>query len=66
MGHTARGCKEEHVHERVEVKCVNCSAVGHRARDCTEPRRDRFACRNCGYDLSLFMYDCVAYRAQIL
>ncbi|KAE8417012.1 hypothetical protein BDV36DRAFT_190648 [Aspergillus pseudocaelatus] len=49
MGHTARGCKEEHVvHERVEVKCVNCSAVGHRARDCTEPRRDRFACRNCG------------------
>ncbi|KAE8161535.1 hypothetical protein BDV40DRAFT_267776 [Aspergillus tamarii] len=55
MGHTARGCKEEHVvHERVEVKCVNCSAVGHRARDCTEPRHDRFACRNCGYGLSLF------------
>ncbi|GAB1200865.1 hypothetical protein APSETT444_010245 [Aspergillus pseudonomiae] len=55
MGHTARGCKEERVvHERVEVKCVNCSAVGHRARDCTEPRRDRFACRNCGYSLSLF------------
>ena len=21
--------------------------VGHRARDCPEPRKDRFACRNC-------------------
>lgn len=53
MGHTARGCKEERaVHERVEVKCVNCNAVGHRARDCTEARHDRFACRNCGYALT--------------
>lgn len=51
MGHIARSCKEERsLIERVEVKCVNCSAVGHRARDCPEPRRDQFACRNCGYD----------------
>lgn len=21
--------------------------VGHRARDCPEPRKDKFACRNC-------------------
>lgn len=49
MGHIARSCKEERAPvERVEVKCVNCSAVGHRARDCPEPRRDQFACRNCG------------------
>lgn len=49
MGHIARSCKEERaLHERVEVKCVNCSAVGHRARDCPEPRVDKFACRNCG------------------
>ncbi|RAH45136.1 putative zinc knuckle transcription factor (CnjB) [Aspergillus brunneoviolaceus CBS 621.78] len=53
MGHTARGCTQERAEiERVEVKCVNCSAVGHRARDCTEPRRDKFACRNCGYVVS--------------
>lgn len=49
MGHISRSCKEERAErERVEVKCVNCSAVGHRARDCPEPRRDKFACRNCG------------------
>lgn len=49
MGHTVRGCKEERaVIERVEVKCVNCDNVGHRARDCPEPRRDKYVCRNCG------------------
>lgn len=49
MGHISRSCKEERTErERVEVKCVNCSAVGHRARDCPDPRRDKFACRNCG------------------
>ena len=31
-----------------EDKCVICSGTGHLARDCTEPRVDRFACRNCG------------------
>jgi hypothetical protein len=58
MGHTARGCKEERaLVERVEVKCVNCNASGHRARDCTEPRVDRFACRNCGYVVApLFIF----------
>ena len=51
MGHISRSCKEDRaLIERVEVKCVNCSAVGHRARDCAEPRRDQFACRNCGYN----------------
>lgn len=49
MGHTIRGCKEERVVvERVEVKCVNCGNAGHRVRDCTEKRVDKFACRNCG------------------
>lgn len=51
MGHGSRACKQERViPERVEVKCVNCSEVGHRARDCTQerPRSNKFACRNCG------------------
>ena len=49
LGHTVRACPEEamEITDRVEVKCVNCEAVGHRARDCPEPRKDRFACRNC-------------------
>jgi hypothetical protein len=50
MGHTARGCKEERaVIDRVEVKCVNCEMPGHRARDCTEKRKEKGGCRNCGY-----------------
>lgn len=50
MGHTSRGCKQERAEvERPEVRCVNCSEAGHRARDCTEKRKDKFACRNCGY-----------------
>ncbi|KAK2747333.1 hypothetical protein FQN57_002231 [Myotisia sp. PD_48] len=49
MGHTFKGCKEEHaLPERVEVKCVNCKEPGHRARDCKQQRFDRFVCRNCG------------------
>ena len=94
LGHTVRACTEERSEmDRIEVKCVNCEAVGHRARDCPgtccqspnfsilrfrvaldsqvarhvlllnaylitetemltlkssiEPRKDRFACRNC-------------------
>ncbi len=35
--------------DRVSVKCVNCEEPGHRARDCTKERHDRFACRNCKY-----------------
>lgn len=36
-------------HDRVVVKCVYCDKVGHRARDCPDPRVDKFACRNCKY-----------------
>ena len=51
IGHTVRGCPQEPVEniDRVGVKCVNCDAEGHRARDCPEPRKDKFACRNCKY-----------------
>ncbi len=50
MGHTIRGCSEEALEvDRVGVKCVNCDENGHRARDCPEPRKDKFACRNCKY-----------------
>jgi hypothetical protein len=49
MGHGSRSCKEERVViERVKVKCVNCNEPGHRARDCKQPREDKFACRTCG------------------
>jgi hypothetical protein len=52
MGHGSKFCKGERATiDRVEVKCVNCSATGHRARDCVEKRRDPFTCRNCGYDI---------------
>ncbi len=48
LGHIAKFCKEEKATiERTEVSCVNCEEVGHRARDCTKDRVDRFACRNC-------------------
>ena len=49
LGHVARACPEEasEVLERVQVKCVNCEEIGHRARDCPTPRVDKFACRNC-------------------
>jgi len=49
LGHTARGCHEEASEnpDKVEVKCVNCDELGHRARDCTQNRKDKFACRNC-------------------
>ncbi|KMP00527.1 hypothetical protein CIRG_00669 [Coccidioides immitis RMSCC 2394] len=48
-GHTRRGCKQEPATvERVEVKCVICKEIGHRARDCIQPRIDKSGCRNCG------------------
>ena len=50
LGHTTRSCPEEAGEiDRVSVKCVNCDEPGHRARDCTKERYDRFACRNCKY-----------------
>lgn len=48
LGHMARACPEDKMEiEFTEVKCVNCDEAGHRARDCTKARVDRFACRNC-------------------
>ena len=48
FGHVAKFCKEEKVAiDRPQVQCVNCEEIGHRARDCTQARKDRFACRNC-------------------
>ncbi|KAL1974959.1 hypothetical protein VTN31DRAFT_5163 [Thermomyces dupontii] len=49
MGHITKHCKSERiVIDRVEIRCVNCGGTGHRARDCPEPRVDKFSCRNCG------------------
>ncbi|KAL8657231.1 MAG: hypothetical protein Q9226_002126 [Calogaya cf. arnoldii] len=48
MGHTSKACtQEEQEIEKPSVKCVICEEDGHRARDCTQVRVDRFACRNC-------------------
>ena len=47
--------------DRVGVKCVNCDADGHRARDCPEPRKDKFACRNCKYE-ALTLYQRLELR----
>ena len=51
LGHIAKSCTEDarERSDKVEVRCVNCDDVGHRVRDCPKPRKDRFACRNCGY-----------------
>lgn len=50
MGHSSRTCREERVeYERIVIKCINCGAFGHRVRDCTEPRKTKDGCRNCGY-----------------
>lgn len=49
IGHIAKNCKQERTEaERTEIKCSNCEAVGHRVRDCPEPRRSKHGCRNCG------------------
>lgn len=48
MGHTGRDCKEERTTvEETVLKCFNCDEEGHRTRDCTAVRVDRYACRNC-------------------
>ncbi|KAL8842030.1 MAG: hypothetical protein Q9205_005050 [Flavoplaca limonia] len=54
MGHTSKACtQEENEIEKPKVKCVICEEDGHRARDCTQVRVDRFACRNCKLVLPL-------------
>lgn len=54
FGHISRSCPQERIAvEQVEIKCVNCNELGHRVRDCKEPRRNKFACRNCGYSSHL-------------
>lgn len=51
IGHTARHCKQERAEwDKVEIKCGNCGEIGHRVRDCKEKRRNKYGCRNCGYD----------------
>ena len=48
MGHTSKACTQEEAEiEKPKIKCVICEEEGHRARDCTQVRVDRFACRNC-------------------
>ena len=57
LGHIAKSCKEEKVEiDHPHVQCVNCEELGHRARDCTQPRKDRFACRNCKCVERSFLY----------
>lgn len=52
LGHTLNQCKQERTeYERPVVKCSNCGDPGHRVRDCTQPRKSRYGCRNCGYEL---------------
>ncbi|KAF3058289.1 Zinc finger protein GIS2 [Daldinia childiae] len=34
--------------ERGIPKCTNCGEIGHRIRDCPEPRKNKYGCRNCG------------------
>ncbi|KEZ40727.1 HIV-2 retropepsin [Scedosporium apiospermum] len=50
MGHTRKHCQAEPVENesRTVIKCYNCDGVGHRVRDCPEPRGMKNACRNCG------------------
>lgn len=48
LGHIRKNCPEDpNEIERPEIKCFLCDSVGHRMRDCTEERVDKFACKNC-------------------
>ncbi|TGZ76806.1 hypothetical protein EX30DRAFT_311963, partial [Ascodesmis nigricans] len=48
-GHTSRTCDIEKDKEELPmVKCINCTSLDHRMRDCPEPRKNFNACRNCG------------------
>lgn len=31
-----------------EIRCFNCNQSGHRAKECTKPKRDRGSCYECG------------------
>ena len=48
LGHISKHCTEEREErEQVQIKCIICEEIGHRARDCKQPRVDPNACRNC-------------------
>lgn len=54
MGHMSKGCPADKVEstDQPTITCPNCSAVGHRLRDCPEERQVRerkpMDCRRCG------------------
>lgn len=39
-------CKDENKSEG--IRCFNCNQSGHRAKECTKPKRDRGSCYECG------------------
>jgi len=45
-------CTEDKVEkEKTVIMCANCNNKGHRARDCTEPRKTgKRGCKNCGQE----------------
>jgi Zinc knuckle len=49
--HISKNCPQEKAErtDRAIIQCINCEELGHRVRDCTKPRKGRFACKNCGY-----------------
>ncbi|QIW94662.1 hypothetical protein AMS68_000180 [Peltaster fructicola] len=52
-GHTSKGCPQEKVESRAmfQIQCSLCDGIGHRARDCTAPRKQPGKpreCRICG------------------
>ncbi|KAG8529517.1 uncharacterized protein KY384_006154 [Bacidia gigantensis] len=67
LGHVGKNCPEKEADvtegaaegeellrpDKITIACANCSEPGHRARDCTTPRkqaRGPMTCRNCGQE----------------